>query len=69
MDTNYLTHGSLGPEMDTLVKKYVEQLNPKELKALRIAQEQLESSFEIEKSLGFLVYLKTTSASNEVDKG
>jgi hypothetical protein len=54
--------------MDPIVKQYIAQLNPKEQIALRIAKEQLESSFELEKSIGFLIYLDNLSKDKEVPK-
>ena len=47
MDNNYL------------IEKYKNSLNELERKALEIAQKNLESSFCIEKSIGFLEFLKT----------
>lgn len=41
------------------VKKYIESLNIIENKALEIAIEELESSFNIEKSIGFIEYMKS----------
>ena len=40
------------------VKKYIDQLNALEKKALNIAIEDLGSSFNIEKSIGYLSWLK-----------
>ena len=34
-------------------EQYISQLNPKEMKAYHIAQSHLESSFSLEKSIGF----------------
>jgi hypothetical protein len=42
-----------------LVEQYIEQLSPSEKIVFAIAQKQLESSFCIEKSIGFLQYVKT----------
>jgi len=42
-----------------LVEQYIEQLTPSEKIVYVIAQKQLESSFCIEKSIGFLQYIKT----------
>lgn len=42
-----------------LVEQYIAQLTPSEKIVFAIAQKQLESSFCIEKSIGFLQYLKT----------
>mgnify|MGYP001212718874 FL=1 len=39
-----------------LVKLYIDSLNKLEQKALIIAQQQLESSFNIEKSIGFIKF-------------
>ncbi len=47
MDNNYL------------IEKYINSLNELERKALEIAEKNLESSFCIEKSIGFLEFLKT----------
>ena len=46
---------------DKLVKKYIEQLNEQEIIALKIAQEHLESSFDIVKSIGYINWLKDQS--------
>jgi len=40
------------------VKDYIESLNSIETKALTIAVRELESSFSIEKSIGFINYQK-----------
>ena len=42
----------------TLVDEYIKQLNEVELLALQIAKEDLESSFSIDKSIGFLKWKK-----------
>jgi len=49
MDNNYL------------ILEYKNSLNELERKALEIAEKNLESSFCIEKSIGFLEFLKTRS--------
>jgi hypothetical protein len=41
-----------------LIDEYVKQLNPKEKCALKIAQEHLGSSFNLEKSIGFQKWIK-----------
>ena len=41
----------------TLLDEYIATLSVIELKALKIAQKQLESSFNLEKSVGFLDYI------------
>ena len=40
------------------VEKYIKQLSMMEKKALEIAKEDLGSSFNIEKSIGYLSWLK-----------
>lgn len=42
-----------------LIANYINSLNTIELKALEIAKNQLQSSFDIEKSIGFLEFLKS----------
>ena len=42
----------------TLIDEYINQLSEIEQLALRIAKEDLESSFNIEKSIGFLKWKK-----------
>jgi hypothetical protein len=42
-----------------LIANYINSLNTIELKALEIAKQQLQSSFDIEKSIGFLEFLKS----------
>jgi len=44
--------------MDPLIQKYIAQLSAIERKVLIIAQEHLETSFSIEKSIGFKDWLK-----------
>lgn len=41
------------------IKNYIESLNAIDHKALEIAIEELESSFNIEKSIGFIEYMKS----------
>lgn len=41
------------------VKLYIEQMTPQEKLVFNIAQEHLESSFDIEKSIGFKEWRKT----------
>tara|TARA_B100000767_G_scaffold199230_1_gene186120 strand:+ start:196 stop:372 length:177 start_codon:yes stop_codon:yes gene_type:complete len=41
-----------------LITKYINSLNPIEKEALNIAKEQLETSFCLEKSIGFLEFKK-----------
>ena len=42
------------------IKNYIESLNAIEHKALEISIEELESSFNIEKSIGFIEYIKSS---------
>tara|TARA_B100000768_G_C10965562_1_gene243548 strand:+ start:221 stop:400 length:180 start_codon:yes stop_codon:yes gene_type:complete len=46
------------PIIEALITKYINSLNPIEKEALNIAKEQLESSFCLEKSIGFLEFKK-----------
>ena len=41
-----------------LTEQYINSLNEMEKKALNIATTQLESSFDINKSIGFLEFIK-----------
>ena len=45
-------------EMKNLINIYISQLNDIEKKVLTIAKEHLETSFSIEKSIGFKQWLK-----------
>ena len=44
--------------METVVEEYIASLNEAERQALIIAQDHLGSSFDIEKSIGFMEYRK-----------
>jgi hypothetical protein len=44
--------------MNEIIDAYVASLNVAEAKALKIARDHLGSSFDIEKSIGFLAYIK-----------
>ena len=44
---------------DDLIKKYIESLTAVELKAYLIAKKHLQSSFSIEKSIGFIEWRTT----------
>ena len=46
------------PHIKELITKYINSLNTIEKEALNIAKEQLESSFCLEKSIGFLEFKK-----------
>jgi len=43
------------------IKEYIESLNNIERKALTVAIRELESSFSIEKSIGFINFQKNTT--------
>lgn len=47
------------------IKDYIESLNSIETKALTIAIRELESSFSIEKSIGFIDFQKNTIQSHK----
>lgn len=44
--------------MENLLQSYIQSLNEKELQAYHIAKSHLGSSFSLEKSLGFIEWLK-----------
>lgn len=46
-------------ESKQLIEKYIQSLNEKEKQAIEIAKNHLESSFDIEKSIGFIEFKKT----------
>ena len=46
-------------ENTQLIEKYIQSLNEKEKQAIEIAKNHLESSFDIEKSIGFIEFKKT----------
>jgi hypothetical protein len=47
------------------IKDYIESLSSIETKALTIAMRELESSFSIEKSIGFINFQKNTIQSHK----
>ena len=49
--------------MDELVKLYISQLTLEQRKVLELAESQLKSSFNIEKSIGFIQFKTTYKAS------
>jgi len=60
MDTNKMdTPTESSPELKILIEKYISQLNDIEKKVFTIAKEHLETSFSIEKSIGFKQWLNT----------
>lgn len=56
--TTTTTAEHVEPSIDILVEKYMSSLSPKETKSLVIAKEHLGMSFSIEKSVGFIQWLK-----------
>lgn len=46
-------------ELSKLIEDYLNLLTDDERKAMQIAKEQLKTSFNLEKSIGFLNYLKS----------
>jgi hypothetical protein len=46
-------------DLSILLEEYVKTLSEKELKSYEIAKDHLGSSFQLEKSVGFLKWLKT----------
>jgi len=49
---------NLNNELENLVHQYIASLTEKELKAYEIAREHLGTSFQIEKSNGFIQWCK-----------
>ena len=47
--------------MDVYIKKYIDSLDEKEKIAYNIAINHLESSFNIEKSIGYVKWLKNNA--------
>ena len=47
-----------------MVQQYIEQLSDTEKRALKIAHRVLETSFDIEKSIGFLEWKKNLPAAS-----
>lgn len=45
-------------ETAELIEKYIKSLNEFEIEAMNIAKKMLETSFDIEKSIGFLKFKK-----------
>jgi hypothetical protein len=46
------------PDHDELINKYIDSLNHMEKATMDIAKKILQSSFDIEKSLGFIEWVK-----------
>lgn len=51
-------------DIPTLIQKYIDQMSPSEKVAYNIAVKNLESSFDIEKSIGFIQFKKKHEQSN-----
>ena len=47
------------------IDNYLKSLGEKDLKAYHIAKDHLGSSFSVEKSVGFLTWLKSCSSSTQ----
>jgi|UniRef100_A0A6C0C2T3 hypothetical protein len=43
---------------ESLIQQYISSLSQLELQVMKIAQEELETSFDIRKSIGFISWLK-----------
>lgn len=52
------TNTKSSTELKILIDKYISQLNDIEKKVFTIAKDHLETSFSIEKSIGFKQWLK-----------
>jgi len=53
--------------IEEALEQYVSSLNEIEKLTLEVAKRQLESSFEINKSIGFIKYLKDNNISIKID--
>ena len=62
MDNNNNNTSNNNNNNNELIANYINSLSPLELKALEIAKQQLQSSFDIEKSIGYLDFLKSSKA-------
>ena len=51
------------PSIQEYKDAYIDQLTPQEKIAYEIAKSKLESSFDLEKSIGFLNYMKKQKTS------
>ena len=43
---------------EELIEEYINTLSPLELQVMKIAKEDLETSFDIRKSIGFISWIK-----------
>ena len=51
--------------MEEYIQEYIQTMKPHEKTAYDIAVKQLESSFDITKSIGFIEFMKSKPVSNE----
>jgi len=58
MSTNSLENKIIVLDVDTTIQDYLEQLEEVEKLTLKTAEQQLGSSFDISKSIGFLEWRK-----------
>mgnify|MGYP001311086392 CR=1 FL=1 len=56
---------NIEPKTEELIRKYKESLVEQEQIVLQIAIEHLESSFDIEKSIGYLEWFKNYKSENK----
>ena len=52
----------------TMIEKYIDSLDEKEKKTLEIAKSHLESSFDMEKSIGFLNFKEKINNEKSTEK-
>tara|TARA_A100001015_G_C14417160_1_gene491513 strand:+ start:107 stop:310 length:204 start_codon:yes stop_codon:yes gene_type:complete len=65
MEKNDNIKDNIENKIELLKKEYLKTLKPIELIALNIAKKNLETSFSLEKSIGFLDYIKKINDENE----
>jgi hypothetical protein len=65
MEKNDNIKDNIENKVELLKKEYLKTLKPIELIALNIAKKNLETSFSLEKSIGFLDYIKRINDENE----
>jgi hypothetical protein len=58
MDSESKTENKGEPTEEELIQRYLASLTPKQFKAYEIAKDHLTMSFQIEKSNGFLGWVK-----------
>jgi len=68
-----MEHNSMNEQEDTIeklksknnsIKNYIESLEPLYYKALQISIRELESSFSLEKSVGYINYINSVNSIN-----